>query len=997
MKNAALPLLAIALVFGAVAWFLFGQPDDKLNTDIDTGSATTAEGGTELVAVEASSEKKHEDRAPTREALAGNEDDADEDPLISRAMAGFRGRLVLASGKPAADKPVRFFRLDPELLQNPHLFAKEPVIKPELETYESRSAEDGTFTVTGVWPQVFYLLVADVDGEHQSTRLVEKTPGAGEVIDLGDILLADLGTISGRVVDMDGNPAANALVRAMDLPTMILDAAPIQRFDPEGGLIVDEHGFKTIMTMPPWVRTVFDKLPIPTTHTDSAGAFVVRGVAPGTNAVLVNYPDHVALVKKGVRVKAGKEKKVGKLSLAEGEIAQGKVVDTADNPIAGVEVMIATRHPAIPVHFGSFTKPTDEKGQFELSGLSPGPVYAAVRRSRDEAWTLHGPASVGGDLVVKLPKMVSLTLRVKTTSGAPAENVRFKVVASPGENGPGLDLASIGLMPWIDMKKRVEKQDDGRYRLHDLMPGDYSMAIQAAGHAPARLNISLKADTERDVVLPQAVGLEVLVVDGDRKPIRNVKIYTTIRGVNPGSRVQNIPVLSGKTNREGRVVVTDGQAGSVRLSASHPAYGSYHKQLELPTKGPYVIKMLEAGVITGLLLDGGKPPKPGKWTITIEKSWQENRGAMPSTPRLVVADLEGKFRVNGLAPGKYRVSCMPSLALVGSPGGIVAMANSSNYGSQREETQVTSGGESFVQLDASGKREVTGPSAAVTGTVMINSRPATGMIITGWSQSGRIHAEVDEAGRFDVGRLGVGWFDLQLKRAPNAQAGSVDAFDGQMWRQNGQIKENEDLQFDLILNTGSIAGMITLADGSPASSVEVVASGSISPMPDKPKSRSQARVTTFTDEFGRFGFKKVVAGDYHIRVRAASGYGRTPKLVVQGGLPLTDVMLKLQKVYTLKGKVDVSVYPKKVDYMYIQFTGAGESRGTRVGSETGEFRMTGLPRGEYKVQISCWGSTSADYRTASGGQPVLLNRDIKDLKITPVFKKRKPRKSGKLP
>ena len=118
--------------------------------------------------------------------------------------------------------------------------------------------------------------------------------------------------------------------------------------------------------------------------------------------------------------------------------------------------MIANRVPTIPVHFASFANKTDEKGKFSRSGLSPGPIYVAVRRTKDEAWTVHGPASVSADVVIKIPAYSALTVHVKAASGAVPEDVEVKLCNTPGVNGPGVNLASVGMIPFLDVKKRLE-------------------------------------------------------------------------------------------------------------------------------------------------------------------------------------------------------------------------------------------------------------------------------------------------------------------------------------------------------------------------------------------------------------------------------------------------------------------------------------------------------------------------------------------------------------
>ena len=52
-----------------------------------------------------------------------------------------------------------------------------------------------------------------------------------------------------------------------------------------------------------------------------------------------------------------------------------------------------------------------------------------------------------------------------------------------------------------------------------------------------------------------------------------------------------------------------------------------------------------------------------------------------------------------------------------------------------------------------------------------------------------------------MGRVEVGLFDLRLR--PKAGAGfDFAALDGELWRQSGRIKQNEEQQLEVTINTG---------------------------------------------------------------------------------------------------------------------------------------------------------------------------------------------------
>lgn len=982
MKNSLAVLVALVVALTVAGWFWFGDSTVELTT-IDPGSETsTPEGTEELTAVDASGNKSAGAVPVVRRVVHGNGSDESDDPYYQMSLAGFRGRLVFEDKTPAPDKPIQLIRIDAEVLDFPDLFAQE-LMKPQLEIYETRSGQDGTFEISGVFPQVFYLMIADRGGDNQLIRVVEKTPAPGEVVDLGDLQMPSLGTLIGHVVDEDGAPVPAAMVRAADVPGTALDFVPLERFDPKGGLIISESNGKLAIIMPPYVQTAFDLLPIPNTRTDSKGYFILRGVQPGTNVVVINKRGLVPLLKKGVKIKPGKEKDVGKLRMREGEIVEGVVVDMDDKPIVGVEVLVASKNAMMPAHFGSFADKTDSQGRFSMSGMAAGQVMVAVRRSLGDSWIVHGPSPVAGDVLIKLKSRHTVVLKVKGATDDELEDVKIKLVSVASGGPPGITLGTLGMVPWISLENRLSKTEDGRFQIVDLDPGPYTIAVRAKGFAAASSSFKLSGDLEHEIQLEPALSVEVLVIDDQSTPIRNAKIYMSSQGGGG-----EMPVLAGKTDSDGKVLIEDGGKGELRVSASHPAFGTYHGRAQLPTNKPIVLRVQPAGSVTGILLASGKTPPPGKYTLTLETRDYSNRGALDGMPRLAMPNLRGEFEIKGLRPGKYRIRAIPSLAVINSPGGIMKMASASFTINSSTEVDVPSGSSVHVELDATGQPTVTGPSARVTGTVMINGHPAKNMAITGWGTGRRIMGEVDNAGRFDLGQLKVGTFNLRLVRTQNTSLEGNQALDGQLWSHSGKIEEGKDLQFDVTLDTGSISGFVTTADGLPAAGVQVSATGRTLALRDRPKEKSSCNLSTATDSAGRFTFPTVPAGVYSISVRGKAGHAVVKKQTVKAALPLIDVNLKLERVYTVSGKLDMSVFPKATGHrqIYVYLSGGRSNSGSDV-ADDGSFTWEGVAKGKYSVAVYCWGQNiDRKYQNGKLKAKIEITGDTTDLLIRPEFK-----------
>src|SRR5262249_27111576 len=122
---------------------------------------------------------------------------------------------------------------------------------------------------------------------------------------------------------------------------------------------------------PAWLRTLLDRLPLPTTQTDAEGKFELAGAPTGIITVLADKPGKFGVVKGGIVTAHRKEQSVGTLTLTAGRTLSGHVV-AGKQPVAGARVYVGAaiemqgQHLAI----GQPASKTDADGRFALSGLA---------------------------------------------------------------------------------------------------------------------------------------------------------------------------------------------------------------------------------------------------------------------------------------------------------------------------------------------------------------------------------------------------------------------------------------------------------------------------------------------------------------------------------------------------------------------------------------------------------------------------------------------------
>ena len=932
-------------------------------------------------------------RGAQREAVSSAPATVLDDPEIQAGLSGFRGRVVDFNKVAVADCGVRIFRLaqDSVLPENVDVFADEPTITPQYIAGETRTAADGKFLVTGVWPRAFYVMFAGIGTDAPMHQLITNTPSPGEIVDLGDVVLPNAGVITGQVVDEEGEGVAGALVRAVDLPGTIASFFPAERIDPQGAVLIREPSSPVrVLEMPKWAQRVFDDLPIPSTTTDADGNFRLVGVVPGSNFFAVTARTFLAEVKPSVIVRAGQEKNLGRVRLKHGEELAGRVLDTQGKPVADAEVFAGSTIGVVPFDLAQRVGTSDAEGRFRGEGFAPGKVTVAARRSRGHAWVLAEPQPVLGEVVVTLPATLAAVATLRLPDGKPATEARFKLLQGRAGDGAA-EMSVMGLVPPIDLRDRLIKVDagqdapSGQWRIENLLPGRYTLVAEVPGHAVAFSTFSLETADAAVAIELQAKKEFVVVVQGPTgDPIRNATVHAMGRGQRS---MFDMPLNCGRTGEDGRLTVGKIQAETVRVTADHPKWGMVHGEVKWGEE--LLLRMAQPGSLHGVVTENGKQPKAGELTVSIELRHSGPRGALDNMPQLKALALDGSFTCQAMQPGEYNVSLVKALEALRSPGGIFAMAQDMWIANRlpRENATVVSGQTTEVHLEA-GEQPIEGPTANLSGTVTVDGKIGVGYAVVANHQGRRFSARADERGQFDFGLVPAS--NLEVGLLPPAGETMIPGGSGQLWTTQLELKSAEAKVLNIDVNTGSIDGFVSDPVGGAVAGAQVIAEGQAK------QGGGRLYQFTMTDSQGSFRLSPLAEGTWKVSVRHRGDQGGRAEqegIVVGPGNSVSGLRLQLVPSIQVQGRVDTAVFGNdKLTWAWMAFhklpeNGAPNQYGDQVNGvgidrDSGRFSTDDLEAGTYRVRLH-GGLEKGGSKSWYCGEIVVLPGGAKDLVLRP--------------
>jgi hypothetical protein len=279
---------------------------------------------------------------------------------------------------------------------------------------------------------------------------------------------------------------------------------------------------------------------------------------------------------------------------------------------------------------------------FRFVGLEPGihHILATGDGLTAQVTTTVRGQGRAGPYVIVMQRSVELGGRVVSRTGAVA-GARVRILPEPATGDP----TQPG--PW---RPPVDTSTDaaGRFAAHGLAPGSYRVHVTAGGHGAATMS---------RVQVPGPV-LDVRLIEHGRLRVRVVQRVDEKNGFTiAGARVRLNGRSSGSvheavTSRGGIALFEGLEPGTYSIDAVKGRLMAY-RQVEV-TVGEGEDARATINVEPGLSLEGevrdGSTGAPVEGACVVVSSRSD-------TPRLACgsSDVKGRFRIGGLAPGKYAV------------------------------------------------------------------------------------------------------------------------------------------------------------------------------------------------------------------------------------------------------------------------------------------------------------------------------------------------------
>lgn len=455
--------------------------------------------------------------------------------------------------------------------------------------------------------------------------------------------------------------------------------------------------------------------------TGQDGTFDLRSIPEGDYVLKAVHEEFVEAEPQEILGLESGERKTGvELALRAGGGIEGTVYGKDGKPGSGFKVCArALFNDNLEEHATSGVD-----GKYALMGLEPG-FYSVSLKKGETAGSTFTMVMVGsrnvdpGGIRVAVEEGGVATVDLRDLpAGSIAGYVREAGKAAEGIEVRLFDAEGVAFMAL----KTARTENSGRYLLDDIEPGDYRVALGLAGvpdEFEEKVAVLPAARVERDFDLPSGrvtgritdmgTGLPVAGVrikldhfekekEEPRSEFRMMSITMTASDAGPGDF--NTFIMDGmgkeiRTDDEGRYEIRYLKEGSYSLTASGAGYLKGTLEPVVVREGKETsgrnISLAQGGTIDGRVVNSETgSPVPAimvRYKRIDDKSESSSLGE-PFSSQMTATDGNGRFRIEGLEAGRYRLEASNIMELRDGTEALVGSMDVTVRRGETEEVQV---------------------------------------------------------------------------------------------------------------------------------------------------------------------------------------------------------------------------------------------------------------------------------------------------------------------
>ena len=745
--------------------------------------------------------------------------------------------------------------------------------------------------------QIMVLAVA----EGYAPAFERKTLDSPESEDGPTLALEPAAAVSGTVVDSEGRPVAG-----VDVTAEALDATMTARY--------------------PSFR-----LDAPSARSTRAGRFFLSGLSPAASyALRLRKPGYAPARHQVDALRAFESRSGLRIVLDSGVTGVGRVVDGAEAPVAGAEVRL------VPVEAGDMRRVffrarlarrggdedgptpavTDSEGRFRLPNLAPGRYHMEVEAAG------FAPAAVPG---LAIPAEAGET-DLGTVVLAPGVRVEG-AVRDP--QGAAVADAEVFLAereaPVFQTGEEPAARSDaaGRFTVADLEPGKrHMLVVSKAGFSSETANVLAGEGATVEVVLRPAGTISGRVRNEDGDPVAEAAVFAQPEAA-AGPRVLARPRRPATTDEQGAFRSEDVEPGDVELTVGATGYQRYQRRgLKLAAGGE--LRDLEIVLLRGATVVGtvtrrdGSPVVEADVTCSPAQEGPRYGGVQMSGQ----TDGEGRYRIDGLAPGPAVVSVQRGHF------GQVSRSVEVGPGTQSVDLVVDEGFAVSGRVTDSTGFPVAGASLSLIATDVAQMRFSM--------RHDRGAAATRPDGTFTLEDVDAGRYLLTAAKDGYASASTPEPFEvaGPVAGLELELRRGATLRGRVLgLELDELAGVVVRAFG-------ITMGGGLQ--------------QGIVDYEGRYSVPNLGPGDWHVTASDEStGRQATGQVTVGEAEAEVELDLEFKTGFAVDGVVTSAGQPQSGVYVHasgmdVELAGA---QARAVTGSDGRFRLSHLPAGKYHLTV----------------------------------------------